>query len=317
LKFFRNMLILTLERERNLAKISIQRVKSRTGINCRAGRVFARYFPPVRLFLFIGGEMGVIGRRYGYLTIIKRSERGGYHFIARCDCGNLVNVLMTNIYSGRARKSCGCIKRKLITRENPAEYRIYNGIKGRCYVRGNSHYKYYGARGIGVCWRWLGREGFKNFLHDMGKRPPGMSIDRIDNDGNYSPENCRWADQKTQMRNTRSNVSVAAYDIDGKFRVWYAYLVDAVKDGYHRFGVRRSAIDKENNVLHGHLIWTYTDGPNFDLKIRPGVLVGSVSRRKTNRPKRFRVERRDPTKDIFAFKNWNRQYRKGGKIGAA
>ena len=106
-------------------------------------------------------------------------------------------------------------------------------MKARCYTESASGYEDYGAVGIRLCDRWLGENGFKNFLEDMGKAPEGLSLDRIDVNGNYSPENCRWATQSLQSYNTKlksTNTSgktgvgfykgkwVASITVNGKYK---------------------------------------------------------------------------------------------------
>ena len=109
------------------------------------------------------------------------------------------------------------IKDRTQLKKNPPTYAIYQGMKARCLNKNSPAYKYYGGRGIAVCDRWL--KSFKNFYEDMGDRPKGMSLDRKDNNGNYTKENCRWATEMEQHNNMQKNVFIKGKTISQWSRI--------------------------------------------------------------------------------------------------
>lgn len=103
-----------------------------------------------------------------------------------------------------------------------SEYDTWSRMKSRCTSTQNERYGYYGGRGIKVCDRWL--ESFENFFEDLGKRPEGMTLDRIDNNGNYEPGNVRWATIRQQNNNTRANVVITYEGVSKTIGEWADYL---------------------------------------------------------------------------------------------
>ena len=158
------------------------------------------------------------GERYGRLTIIREVEPAGSsnkrvrRFLCRCDCGNEIICRLPNLKSGTT-KSCGCYRKFVSSNrrdchhlQNTRIYRIWCGMKRRCYNKHNEHFDRYGGRGIIVCDEW--KTDFMNF-YDWAMSngyDDKLSIDRINNEGNYEPSNCRWANQKQQIVNSTATI---------------------------------------------------------------------------------------------------------------
>lgn len=187
------------------------------------------------------------GRRFGRLLVIGFSHMRGRTSMwrCRCDCGNEHAVSSNNLTSNHTR-SCGCLENEARKKRHAEmvkhgksssiEFRTWTHLRGRCNNPTDSAYAGYGGRGIKVCERW---DSFANFLADMGPRPKGTSIDRIDNDGDYCPENCRWASSTQQGRNRRTTRMVewegrrlSLSDFCDQMRLNYERVYHRVQRGY-------------------------------------------------------------------------------------
>lgn len=147
-------------------------------------------------------------QKHGRLTIIKTVQiKGRTYYECVCQCGEKKFVHSSNM---KRTHSCGCLNSEMAKKRftvhgmrQSDEYRIWTGMKYRCYNKNCPKYKIYGGRGVVVCDRWM---SFQNFFEDMGNRPSKYySLDRINNNLGYSKENCRWATLKKQANNTRRN----------------------------------------------------------------------------------------------------------------
>lgn len=161
------------------------------------------------------------GQRYGFLRVVERADtkNKGARWRCLCDCGKEAVVRRSSLLAGQ--RSCGCLERYGWTMEEAARRNVKEGhvahghsqdrrhsrtysswhhMKQRCTNPNNHRYSDYGGRGIGVCDRWA---RFENFLTDMGERPEGLTLDRVDNEGHYEPGNCRWATRSEQDHNKR------------------------------------------------------------------------------------------------------------------
>lgn len=156
--------------------------------------------------------------RWIALRFVGTNKHRAAQWLCRCDCGQERTVTAQSLKRLESR-SCGCYGKE-IWRESAARmrarkhghgltdsptYKTWKSMIGRCSYPDMHGYHNYGGRGITVCERW---KTFENFLADMGVRPEGMTLDRIDGDGNYEPSNCRWATNTTQRRNSKQNVYI-------------------------------------------------------------------------------------------------------------
>lgn len=164
----------------------------------------------------------MIGNKYGKLTVVSIEKQNQKTLLnCRCDCGTEITRPTYMIGSGVV-KSCGCFKGEAIRRYNASGkhsrsrlkdgrslhplYGLWFQMISRCKNPKQKHYDRYGGRGIKVCEEWHDFWNFAKWSDSVGGRPKGYTLDRIDNDGNYEPSNCRWADWRTQKTNTSANV---------------------------------------------------------------------------------------------------------------
>lgn len=162
--------------------------------------------------------LNLSGDRYGLLSVLSfygktDGRRPEKLWTCQCECGSVVNVRQNNLRSGHTQ-SCGCHMRNRIAEaqkkhgmKDSSEYIAWRNMKGRCLNPNDKGYGRYGARGISVCDRWL--NSFENFYFDMGAKPsPAHTLERIDFNKDYCPENCKWATYKEQNRNYSRNVYI-------------------------------------------------------------------------------------------------------------
>lgn len=194
-----------------------------------------------------------VGGKFNKWTVVDHFKNDReVMFKCICDCGNAKDVCARNVLNGRS-KSCGCFKKEYAVTHGEAsnrtmEYNIWSNMKSRCLNKSNRDYDKYGGRGIFICEEWVG--SYETFLMDMGRSPSKKhSVDRIDNNSGYCPENCRWVMQYEQLRNTRRNVNITFNGITKTAQDW-ANDLNMTRSAFVKrlknWGLERALTEKRN-----------------------------------------------------------------------
>ncbi len=202
-----------------------------------------------------GKDLDLFHQRFGKWTVLEKgdlSPGSGIFWKCQCDCGEIRLVKGSALYLGES-KGCGCDRTKTHGMSKTRTFKSWDSMKQRCLNQNSPDYSRYGGRGITVCERWL--NSFEWFLEDLGERPEGRTLDRIDPDGNYEPGNCRWATASEQQFNRRFNKKL-------EYRGQVKPMVD---------------LSSESGVPLKILRWRLENGWNIDRAIETPVRVKSRS----------------------------------------
>lgn len=161
-------------------------------------------------------SLDLVGRQFTDLFVKSYAGSNGKRslWLCVCVCGKEV-ILDSHKLNTSHTKSCGCRRKKRNGYHSHPLYHTWMNLLARCYNEKNPSYKNYGGRGIQVCERW--KNSFENFIKDIGEKPPNTSLDRIDNNGSYAPDNCRWSTKSQQVKNRRCRAENQS-NLEG---VWY------------------------------------------------------------------------------------------------
>jgi hypothetical protein len=203
----------------------------------------------------MGHFKDLTGKRYNRLVVlgIAYNKKGQWFWNCKCDCGKEKILSSSRLNSGKT-SSCGCLHidvfRKNVYKHGKSKsliYKVWRGIKSRCYNKNTECYHRYGGRGITMCQEWTGENGFQNFYdwsicngykEEVGKKRNKLTIDRIDNNGNYEPSNCHWVYDKEQQNNKSSNVFLSFNGQAKTIQQWadeyglnYHFIKNKLKNG--------------------------------------------------------------------------------------
>lgn len=182
----------------------------------------------------MGAFVDITGHKYGRLTVIRQvpnQRKSTTRWLCKCECGKYKEIDKNNLLNGHT-SSCGCYALEKIKnneyglihgKSRTRIYSIWQSMKQRCFDTNTSEYKYYGMRGITVCNEWLDFPCFADWARTSGYKKD-LTIDRIDCDGNYSPDNCRWATIKEQNRNKTTTIYLAKNGVSKSMGEWSELL---------------------------------------------------------------------------------------------
>ncbi len=187
----------------------------------------------------------MIGKTFGRLTVIEKDEsrKDRAFFVCRCECGNIKSIYMNHLKSG-STTSCGCYRKEQFSSRltkhgmsNTKIYRVWSGMIERCTYKKHKTYNDYGGRGIVVCDEWL--ESFENFYSWSCENgyEEGLTIERINNNGNYEPDNCKWVTLDDQRYNKRNTVIITINGVSKNLKEWSEELnikLSTLRDRYYR-----------------------------------------------------------------------------------
>jgi len=203
-----------------------------------------------------------LGGRFERLVLLQELPpyRSHRRFLCKCDCGNESIVMSYNLGNGHTR-SCGCLRKYSAGYDNNGNktklYHTWDAMKQRCANNRNCRYRYYGGRGIAVCDEWLEFESFRNWAMANGYQD-GLTIERINNDGNYEPKNCTWIPKGEQWRNRRDRETesgIRGVSWDKRRARWRARVSFQGRERYHHsfldFEAASLAVSKARSEIHG------------------------------------------------------------------
>lgn len=170
-------------------------------------------------------------QKFARLRVIKfaHKKNRNIYWLCRCECGNEITCQSSHLLS-KSIQSCGCLRQEMCAlyskkhgQHKTKTYHAWQSMLQRCYNKNHKSYHNYGGRGITVCKSW--RESFLNFLKDMKEKPSGLSLDRVNNNGNYEPNNCCWSTPKRQAQNRNTNILIT-YNNETKCLMEWAELLN-------------------------------------------------------------------------------------------